>query len=110
MKTLRKTKIVCTIGPASDNKLEELIDAGLNVARINYSHGGWAEQKERTEKILKIREEKDLPIALILDMQGPEIRTGMLYTGKNTKIQLKDGQKFTLVNDDIEGNEEKVYN
>ena len=79
MKTLRKTKIVCTIGPASDNKLEELIDAGLNVARINYSHGGWAEQKERTEKILKIREEKDLPIALILDMQGPEIRTGMLY-------------------------------
>lgn len=50
MKTLRKTKIVCTIGPASDNKLEELIDAGLNVTRINYSHGGWAEQKERTEK------------------------------------------------------------
>ena len=87
MKTLRKTKIVCTIGPASDNKLEELIDAGLNVTRINYSHGGWAEQKERTEKILKIREEKDLPIALILDMQGPEIRTGMLETGKTSKVQ-----------------------
>jgi len=108
MKTLRKTKIVCTIGPASDNKLEELIDAGLNVARINYSHGGWAEQKERTEKILKIREEKDLPIALILDMQGPEIRTGMLETGKTAKVQLEDGQKFVLVNDDIIGNKDRV--
>ena len=108
MKTLRKTKIVCTIGPASDNKLEELIDAGLNVTRINYSHGGWAEQKERTEKILKIREEKDLPIALILDMQGPEIRTGMLETGKTSKVQLEDGQKFVLVNDDIIGNKDRV--
>ena len=108
MKTLRKTKIVCTIGPASDNKLEELIDAGLNVTRINYSHGGWAEQKERTEKILKIREEKDLPIALILDMQGPEIRTGMLETGKTAKVQLEDGQKFVLVNDDIIGNKDRV--
>ena len=108
MKTLRKTKIVCTIGPASDNKLEELIDAGLNITKINYSHGGWAEQKERTEKILKIREEKDLPIALILDMQGPEIRTGMLETGKTSKVQLEDGQKFVLVNDDIIGNKDRV--
>ena len=108
MKKLRKTKIVGTIGPASENKLEELFDAGLNVCRINYSHGSWDEQSEKTEKIIKLREEKDLPIALLLDMKGPEIRTGMLYTGKNTKIQLKDGQKFTLVNEDIIGNEEKV--
>ena len=108
MKSLRKTKIVGTIGPASENRLEELFDAGLNVTRINYSHGSWDEQKDKTETILKLREEKDIPIALLLDMKGPEIRTGMLYTGKNTKIQLKDGQKFTLVNDDIEGNEERV--
>lgn len=108
MKSLRKTKIVGTIGPASENKLEELFDAGLNVTRINYSHGSWEEQSEKTEKIIKLREEKELPIALLLDMKGPEIRTGMLYTGKNTKIQLKDGQKFTLVNDDITGDEEKV--
>lgn len=108
MKKLRKTKIVGTIGPASENKLEELFDAGLNVCRINYSHGSWDEQSEKTEKIIKLREEKDLPIALLLDMKGPEIRTGMLYTGKNTKIQLKDGQKFTLVNEDITGDEEKV--
>ena len=106
MKNLRKTKIVGTIGPASENRLEELFDAGLNVCRVNYSHGSWDEQKEKTEAILKIREEKDLPIALLLDTKGPEIRTGMLYTGKNTKIQLKDGQKFTLFNEDITGNEE----
>ena len=108
MKSLRKTKIVGTIGPASENRLEELFDAGLNVCRVNYSHGSWDEQKEKTEAILKIREEKDLPIALLLDTNGPEIRTGMLYTGKNTKIQLKDGQKFTLYNEDVTGNEEGV--
>ncbi len=108
MKTLRKTKIVGTIGPASENKLEELFNAGLNVARINYSHGSWDEQKEKTEEIIKLRKELDLPIAMLLDMKGPEIRTGMLYTGKNTKIELKDGQKFTLVNEDITGDEEKV--
>ena len=108
MKALRKTKIVGTIGPASENKLEELFEAGLNVCRINYSHGSWDEQSEKSETIMKIREEKELPIPMLLDMKGPEIRTGMLYTGKNKKIQLKDGQKFTLVNEDIEGNEEKV--
>ena len=108
MKNLRKTKIVGTIGPASEHKLEELFDAGLNVTRINYSHGSWDEQSEKTEEIIRIRDEKELPIALLLDMKGPEIRTGMLYTGKNTKIQLKDGQKFTLVNEDITGDEEKV--
>ncbi len=108
MKQLRKTKIVGTIGPASENKLEELFEAGLNVCRINYSHGSWDEQSEKSETIIRLREEKDLPIPMLLDMKGPEIRTGMLYTGKNTKIQLKDGQKFTLVNEDITGDEEKV--
>ena len=108
MKSLRKTKIVGTIGPASENKLEELFAAGLNVTRVNYSHGSWDEQAEKTETICRLREELDIPVALLLDMKGPEIRTGMLYTGKNTKIQLKDGQKFTLVNEDITGDEEKV--
>ena len=97
MKSLRKTKIVGTIGPASENKLEELFDAGLNVCRINYSHGSWDEQSEKSLKIAELREKLDLPIALLLDMKGPEIRTGMLYTGK-----------FTLVNEDITGDEEKV--
>jgi pyruvate kinase len=107
-KDLRKTKIVGTIGPASETILKDLFEAGLNVTRINYSHGSWDEQSEKTEEIIRLRKELDLPIALLLDMKGPEIRTGMLYTGKNTKIQLKDGQKFTLVNEDITGDEEKV--
>ncbi len=107
-KDLRKTKIVGTIGPASENKLEELFNAGLNVTRINYSHGSWDEQAEKTETILKLREELDIPVSLLLDMQGPEIRTGMLVTGKNEKIVLEDGQKFTLVNEDIVGDKDKV--
>ena len=105
---LRKTKIVGTIGPASENRLEELFNAGLNVTRINYSHGSWDEQAEKTETILKLREKMDIPVALLLDMQGPEIRTGMFVTGKNEKIKLEDGQKFTLVNEDILGDKEKV--
>ena len=107
-KDLKKTKIVGTIGPASENILEDLFKAGLNVCRVNYSHGSWDEQSEKTEEIIRIRKEQDLPIALLLDMKGPEIRTGMLYTWKNDKINIEDGQKFTLVNEDITGDEEKV--
>ena len=107
-KNLRKTKIVGTIGPASEHRLKELFEAGLNVTRINYSHGSWDEQSEKTEEIIRLRKELELPIALLLDMQGPEIRTGMLVTGKNEKIMLEDGQKFTLVNEDIVGDKDKV--
>lgn len=107
-KNLRKTKIVGTIGPASEHKLEELMLTGLNVARINYSHGSWDEQSEKTEEVIRLREKLDMPISLLLDMQGPEIRTGMLVTGKNEKIKLEDGQKFTLVNEDIVGDKDRV--
>ena len=105
---LRKTKIVGTIGPSSENKLRELFDAGLNVCRINYSHGSYDEQEWKTNEIIKIREGLDLPIPMLLDMQGPEIRTGMLVTGKNDKIMLEDGQKFILMNEDIIGDKDKV--
>ncbi len=105
---LRKTKIVGTIGPASETRLEELFEAGLNVCRINYSHGSYDEQEWKTNEIIRIRNEKELPIPMILDMKGPEIRTGMLYTGKNEKIKIQDGQKFTLVNEDIVGDENRV--
>lgn len=109
MKVLRKTKIVGTIGPASETKLKLLFDTGLNVCRINYSHGSWEEQSEKTEEIIRLRKEFDLPIPMLLDMQGPEIRTGMLVTGKNEKIKLEDGQKFTLVcGEDIVGDKERV--
>ena len=107
MKSLRKTKIVGTIGPASENKLEELFDAGLNVCRINYSHGSWDEQSEKSLKIAELREKLDLPIALLLDMKGPEIRTGVLETG-NEKVTIEEGQEFTFVNDDIIGNNTKT--
>ena len=107
MKTLRKTKIVGTIGPASENKVEELFNAGLNVCRVNYKHGSWNEQAEKTERILRLRKEYNLPIPLILDLQGPEIRTGILAAGKNEKIELKDGQKFAFVNEDVLGDEQK---
>ena len=109
MKTdLRKTKIVGTIGPASETILKELFDAGLNVCRINYSHGSYDEQEWKTQEIIRLREEMDIPIPMILDMQGPEIRTGMLVTGKNDKIPLEDGQKFVLVNEDIIGDKDRV--
>lgn len=109
MKSLKKTKIVGTIGPASEKKLELLFAAGLNVCRINYSHGSYDEQKEKTEDIIRLRKQLDLPIPMILDMQGPEIRTGMLVTGKNEKIKLEDGQKFTLVcGEDIVGDQTRV--
>jgi len=105
---LKKTKIVGTIGPASEHILKDLFEAGLNVTRINYSHGSWDEQSEKTEEIIRLRREMDIPVALLLDMQGPEIRTGMLVTGKNEKIKLEDGQKFTLVNEDIIGDKDRV--
>ena len=69
---LRKTKIVGTIGPASEKRLVELFEAGLNVCRINYSHGSYDEQAEKTEEIIRLRKELDLPVPMILDMQGPE--------------------------------------
>ena len=77
---LRKTNIVCTIGPASEHKMEELIKAGMNMARINFSHGSYPEQREKVEDFLAIRERLGLPVGLLLDMQGPEIRTGKLET------------------------------
>ena len=74
MKTyLRKTKIVGTIGPASETILKELFEAGLNVCRVNYSHGSYDEQEWKTNEIIKLREEMDLPIPMILDMKGPEL-------------------------------------
>jgi len=86
---MRKTKIVCTIGPATESEemLKEMIKAGMNVARINFSHGGYEENKEKIENIKKVREELNVPIALMLDTKGPEIRTGVLESG-NEKVTI----------------------
>ena len=74
---MRKTKIVCTLGPATDNEdvLRKLMLAGMNVARLNFSHGTHEEQKKRMDMVKKLRAELGLPIAILLDTKGPEIRT-----------------------------------
>ena len=110
MKTVfRKTKIIGTIGPASEAgvTLEHLMNTGLNVTRINFSHGGYEENKEKIETIKKVREKFNRPVALMLDTKGPEIRTGVLESG-DEKVTINEGQTFTFVNEDIIGNNEKT--
>lgn len=104
---MRKTKIVCTLGPSTDDDavLKELMMCGMDVARINFSHGTHEEQLVRINKFKKVREETGKPIALLLDTKGPEIRIG---TFQEKKVSLEAGQTFTLVQDDIEGTKEKV--
>ena len=106
---MRKTKIVCTIGPATESEemLKKMIRAGMNVARINFSHGGYEENKEKIETIKRVREELNVPVALVLDTKGPEIRTGVLESG-NEKVTINEGDTFTFVNDEIIGNETKA--
>lgn len=106
---LRKTKIVGTIGPASQSEemLIKLVNAGLNVTRINFSHGGYEENGEKIETIKKVRKDLKKPVALLLDTKGPEIRTGLLETG-NEKVVIEEGQTFTFVNEDIVGNNTKT--
>ena len=104
---MRKTKIVCTLGPATDQPgvLEELISSGMNVARLNFSHGDYEEHKGRMDRVKEIRRKMGLPIALLLDTKGPEIRIKDFVNGS---IELKKGQLFTLMLGDELGNEEKV--
>lgn len=104
---MRKTKIVCTIGPASESEemVAALCKAGMNVARLNFSHGTHEEHLKRINTIKKVREELNLPIAIMLDTKGPEYRIG---TFKNGKVFLKDGEHFTFTTEDIEGDESIV--
>ena len=104
---MRKTKIVCTIGPASDSEemLRKLCLAGMNVARLNFSHGTHEEHLQRIERIRKVRSELNLPIAIMLDTKGPEYRIG---TFENGSIELKEGDIFTFTPEQIEGTQEKV--
>lgn len=101
---MKKTKIVCTIGPASDSEetLRELFKAGLNVCRLNFSHGTHEDHQVRIDRIKKVREELNLPIAIMLDTKGPEIRVKKFA---NNSVRLTRGQQFTLTTRDIAGNE-----
>ena len=109
MKEFRKTKIIGTIGPASESEemLTNLMNAGLNVCRINFSHGGYEENAVKIETIKKCREKLNVPIALALDTKGPEIRTGKLESG-DEKVTIEEGQEFVFVHDDIIGNNTKA--
>ena len=105
----RKTKIVGTIGPASESKemLKKLVEAGLNAARVNFSHGSYEDNKTKIENIKAVRDELGVPLAMILDTKGPEIRTGMQESG-NKKVEIKEGDTFTFVNEDIIGDSTKT--
>ncbi len=102
---MKKTKIVCTMGPnTSDrNLLRDMILAGMDVARFNFSHGDHEEHEKRIETLKELRDELDLPIAMLLDTKGPEIRTGLLKDGK--KVNLETGNEFSLYLTEQEGDE-----
>ncbi len=104
---MRKTKIVCTIGPACDSyeTLTGLCKAGMNVARLNFSHGTHEEHQKRIDTIKAVRKDLGLPIAIMLDTKGPEYR---IKTFENGKVMLFKGDIFTFTTDEVEGNREMV--
>lgn len=104
---MRKTKIICTIGPACENEetLKKMCLAGMNVARLNFSHGTHEEHLKKINLIKKVREELHLPIAIMLDTKGPEYR---IKTFENKKISLEEGAEFTFTTEDVVGNEKIV--
>ncbi|MDO4267301.1 MAG: pyruvate kinase [Eubacteriales bacterium] len=100
---MKKTKIICTMGPNTNNKetMKALALNGMDVARFNFSHGDYEEQKGRLTLLQEVREETGLPVAALLDTKGPEIRTGLLKDGK--KVTLTAGQTYTLTTREITG-------
>ncbi len=105
---MRKTKIICTLGPAcdSDEMLKAMIQNGLDCARLNFSHGTHEEQKVRMDRVKRVRDELGIPLPILLDTKGPEIRVRLF---KDKKVNLKEGQEFTFCSDyDLIGDETKV--
>jgi len=104
---MRKTKIICTIGPASANEetLTQMFLAGMNVARLNFSHGTHAEHREKIDLIKKVREKLNLPVPIMLDTKGPEYR---IRTFENGPITLQEGDTFTFTVENVPGNRERV--
>ncbi|MBC7075190.1 MAG: pyruvate kinase [Syntrophomonadaceae bacterium] len=104
---MRKTKIICTIGPASEDVeiIKLMIENGMNVARLNFSHGVYEEHKRRIQNIRKAADDLGTSIAIMLDTKGPEIRTGKLRT---SPVLLNRGQRFVLTSRDVPGDEQEV--
>src|SRR6185295_1308783 len=99
---MRRTKIVCTVGPASDSEemIENLITAGMNVARLNFSHGTHEYLHTLVKRIKNVRKKLNKPVAILQDLQGPKIRIGIIKAGA---VQLMPGQEFILTSDSIQG-------
>lgn len=104
---MKRTKIVCTLGPASETEevLSKMVEGGMNVARFNFSHGSHEEHKAKMNLVKEVSREKAIPVALLLDTKGPEIRIKQFATGQ---ADLKEGQEFILTTRDIQGNEKEV--
>ncbi len=104
---MRKTKIVCTLGPATDKEevLKQMMLEGMDVARCNFSHGAYEDHKKRMDMVKKLRREVKRPIAILLDTKGPEVR---VKNFKDGKVTLEEGQLFTLTSEDVEGSKDRV--
>ena len=104
---MKKTKIICTLGPASSNKetFAQMADAGMDVVRLNFSHGSHEDFAKKIEMIKEVRNEKQLPLPILLDTKGPEFR---IQTFKNGKITLNEGDPFTFTTEKIEGDQTRV--
>ena len=104
---MRRAKIVCTMGPAveSAEKVRELIDAGMNMARLNLSHGGYPEHQARLDQVRKASKEAGVPVAILVDLQGPKIRLARFKAGPH---DLARGDIFTITTDEIEGTKDRV--
>ncbi|MGN0161474.1 MAG: pyruvate kinase [Lachnospiraceae bacterium] len=102
---MKRTKIICTMGPNTNDRevLKQLALNGMDIARFNFSHGDHEEQKGRVDLVKSVREELGLPIAMLLDTKGPEIRTGVLEGDK--KVTLVEGNTYTLTTKDVVGND-----
>jgi pyruvate kinase len=104
---MRRAKIVCTMGPAveSAEKVRELIDAGMNMARLNLSHGGYPEHQARLDQVRKASKEAGVPVAILVDLQGPKIRLARFKAGPHDLVR---GDIFTITTDEIEGSKDRV--
>ena len=104
---MKRTKIICTVGPACANRetLKAMIEAGMNVARFNFSHGTHEDHKKLMDLVKEVRTELGKPIAIMLDTKGPEYR---IKTFAGGKVTLEDGQRFALTAEDVQGDQHRV--
>ena len=104
---MRRAKIVCTLGPASDSDevLERMILAGMNVARLNFSHGEHSYHAELFDRVRRLSKELKMPVSILQDLQGPKIRVGRFEEGS---VVLEEGAEFIITSDDVEGTYERV--